>query len=170
MRASALFPIIALAISMGSTLTWAEEEKVAPQSIQTATLTHASVTVRGNHSHSALVTGAPRSQVPAPIIRHSSERVHRPDDSRRRRHRGFHIHRAGCCWTAGSYQLQTRQIWVPGFWIKRYVPPRYEAHIVNGRRRSVLASNGYYADEFIQGHYELRDYSVWVPGRWGFGI
>lgn len=169
MNPSRIFPIAAVVLMAGTSPAWAQPDDAPP-------LTHASVTVRGDYSHSAFIHNAPSSTVPATIVQFTATprpqygRGHRyrhhDGHGRRYRSRGVHVHGNQCCWTSGAYRLQSRQEWIPGCWVKRYVSARYETRLVNGRYYRSLVRGAYYRDEFVAGHYETTRVSVWVPGYW----
>lgn len=129
---------------------------------------HGSVTVRGNHSHSAVIPQPQTSTAgpPLPPIVVGDGVIFVPGFGHHGHH---HVHSHHCRYHPGHYEQQVTQVWVPAHWEQQYFPPRYEPRIVNGRRVRALVEKGGYKPVWIEGQYVTQTTQVWVPARWSCG-
>ena len=73
-------------------------------------------------------------------------------------------------WVEGHYVYRERQVWVPGYWERVWIEPRYETRrVLRGNRwveERVLVEDGHYAQVWRDGYYRAETEQVWVPGHW----
>ena len=73
-------------------------------------------------------------------------------------------------WVEGHYTYRERQTWVPGYWERVWIEPRYEVRRVLRDNRwveeQVLVQDGHYAQVWRDGFYRTEMEPVWVPGHW----
>lgn len=139
-------------------------------------LTHASVTVNGHFSHSALLDSNVPRDPPEPLVR-TIPRTTRSRGFRETRvrhafsHFAFrHVHSYACGWMDGHYVYQMQSYWVAPQYTRYWVPAVYKTTVVNGHTYTLLAHNGYYATHEVPGRYESKTLSTWVAGRWSCGV
>ena len=130
---------------------------------------HGSVTVRGNHSHSAVIQQPQTQRVgpPLPPIVVGDGVIFVPGFGYGHGH--HHVHTYHCHYTPGHYENRVTQVWVPAHWEQQYFPPRYELRVVNGREMRTLVEKGGYKPVWVEGQYVTQTTQVWVPARWSCG-
>ena len=90
--------------------------------------------------------------------RHHTHRSHR--------HRG-HVHRHGHCrFVEGHYAIRRVRVVLPGHYVERVIPARYEVRWNRHRFVKVEVASRRVVREWIPERVEVRRKRVWVRGRW----
>ncbi len=136
-------------------------------------VTHSSVTVSGNYSHSAFLEPPQTSRViqaPPIVVNPGGGRggvnCYLPNWSNPFQ---YHMHGYGCRYFEGGYRIITQPVWVPAYWTREFIPAQYEAHEIDGQWISVLVRDPGWREIYVEGHYEPRQTQVWVDGYWNCG-
>lgn len=75
---------------------------------------------------------------------------------------------------AGRWEWRETRVWVPGYYEKNWLPPRYEVVFVSGHfdahgvwinshQERRLVAEGHYRNEWHPGYYRVEHRKVWVP-------
>ncbi|GMU92549.1 MAG: hypothetical protein AMXMBFR4_16070 [Candidatus Hydrogenedentota bacterium] len=87
-------------------------------------------------------------------------------------HTGPVVHNHGpyCCWVPPHYTTIARQVFVPGHWETKYIPPVYDRIYFNGRMHVKLVSEARYERVWIPAYWTTVYDQVYVPGCWSCGF
>ena len=86
-------------------------------------------------------------------------------------HRRGHVHSHGCHYVAGHHATRLREVVIPGHYVERELPARFEVRWDRhcGSYVRVLVEDRRIERVWVPRRIDHRRVQVWVPGRWSCG-